>query len=208
MSYSGVIFDLDGVLCSTDQYHFQAWQQLARKLGIPFSQEDNHALRGVSRMECLEILLKKGGLVCSEKEKWALAEEKNRQYRELLQQMPASLLSSDVRSTLLLLRQKGCKLAVGSSSKNARLILDKIGLEAFFDAVVDGTSISRSKPHPEVFLKAAEQLALSPVQCLVVEDAQAGVEAACRGGFDCAVLGCAEKAKWQIQSLKELLKIC
>lgn len=208
MSYSGVIFDLDGVLCSTDQYHFQAWQQLAHKLGIPFSQEDNHAMRGVSRMDCLEILLKKGGLVCSETEKRALAEEKNQQYRQLLQQMSTSVLSSDVRSTLLLLRQKGRKLAVGSSSKNAGLILDRIGLEVFFDAVVDGNSISHSKPHPEVFLKAAERLELSPAQCLVVEDAEAGIEAACRGGFDCAALGCTGNARWKIQSLKELLTIC
>lgn len=189
MKYKGIIFDLDGVICFTDEYHYLAWKALADRLGIPFDRERNHLLRGVSRMRSLEIVLEKSAKTYTDAEKAALAEEKNALYRSLLARMSPADLSDDVKSALNALRDKGVKLAVGSSSKNAPYILERVGLSGFFDAVSDGNCITRSKPHPEVFLKAADMLGLLPRDCLVVEDACAGVEAASAGGFDCAAMG-------------------
>ena len=189
MKYQGIIFDLDGVICSTDEYHYRAWKALAERLGIPFDRERNNLLRGVSRMQSLEIILEKGDKTYTDEEKAAFAEEKNTLYRQLLGQMSAADLSDDVKTTLTALRGAGLRLAVGSSSKNTPFILERIGLGSFFDAVADGNCITHSKPHPEVFLKAAEMIELPPAACLVVEDAHAGVEAAVAGGFDCAAMG-------------------
>ena len=189
MRYQGIIFDLDGVICSTDEYHYLAWKALADRLNIPFNRERNNLLRGVSRMQSLEIILEKSCRAFTTVEKAALAEEKNELYRKLLMQMSHADLSDDVKSTLDSLRKTGIKLAIGSSSKNTPFILERIGLSNFFDAVADGNCISHSKPHPEVFLKAAELIGLPPEVCLVVEDAHAGVEAAVAGGFDCAAMG-------------------
>ena len=189
MKYKGIIFDLDGVICSTDEYHYQAWKALADRLSIPFDRERNNLLRGVSRMDSLEIILEKGDKQYTDAEKAAFAEEKNDLYRQLLGRMSPADLSDGVRDTLNALRASGRRLAIGSSSKNTPFILERIGLGAFFDAVADGNCITHSKPHPEVFLKAAELLSLSPADCLVVEDAHAGVEAAVAGGFDCAAMG-------------------
>ena len=189
MRYQGIIFDLDGVICSTDEYHYLAWKALADRLNIPFDRERNNLLRGVSRMQSLEIILEKSGRAFTDAEKAALAEEKNELYRKLLMQMSPADLSDDVKSTLDSLRKTGIKLAIGSSSKNTPFILERIGLSNFFNAVADGNCISHSKPHPEVFLKAAELIGLPPEVCLVVEDAHAGVEAAVAGGFDCAAMG-------------------
>ena len=189
MRYQGIIFDLDGVICSTDEYHYLAWKALADRLNIPFDRERNNLLRGVSRMQSLEIILEKSGRAFTDAEKAALAEEKNELYRKLLMQMSPADLSDDVKSTLDSLRKTGIKLAIGSSSKNTPFILERIGLSNFFDAVADGNCITHSKPHPEVFLKAAEMIGLQPSCCLVVEDAHAGVEAAVAGGFDCAAMG-------------------
>ena len=189
MRYQGIIFDLDGVICSTDEYHYLAWKALADRLNIPFDRERNNLLRGVSRMQSLEIILEKSCRAFTTVEKAALAEEKNELYRKLLMQMSHADLSDDVKSTLDSLRKTGIKLAIGSSSKNTPFILERIGLSNFFDAVADGNCISHSKPHPEVFLKAAELIGLPPEVCLVVEDAHAGVEAAVAGGFDCAAMG-------------------
>ena len=189
MKYKGVIFDLDGVICSTDEYHYLAWKALADRLGIPFSREFNNRLRGISRMESLEMILKNGGRNYRVSEKEALAAEKNKIYRELLGKMSTADLSAEVKTTLNTLRQSGLKLAIGSSSKNTSFILERIGLDRFFDAVADGNCISRSKPDPEVFLKAAGMLALPTQDCVVVEDAHAGVEAAVAGGFHCAAMG-------------------
>jgi beta-phosphoglucomutase len=193
MKYQGIIFDLDGVICSTDEYHFQAWKALAESLGIPFDRERNNLLRGVSRMQSLEIILEKGGKTYTDEEKAAFAEEKNTLYRQLLGRMSTADLSDDVKNTLTALRGAGLRLAVGSSSKNTPFILERIGLDGFFDAVADGNCITHSKPHPEVFLKAAEMIGLPPAVCLVVEDAHAGVEAAVAGGFDCAAIGDAKE---------------
>lgn len=210
MKYNGIIFDLDGVICSTDEYHYQAWKTLADRLGIPFDRKRNNLLRGVSRMQSLEIILKKSDTVYSEAEKAAFAEEKNELYRRLLAQMTPADLSDDVLSTLTALRSDGRKLCIGSSSKNTPFILERIGLKGFFDAVADGNSITHSKPHPEVFLKAAAMIGLPPQNCLVVEDAHAGVEAAKAGGFDCAALGDArddERADYHLSVFSDLLKI-
>ena len=210
MRYRGIIFDLDGVICSTDEYHYQAWKALADRLGIPFDRERNHLLRGVSRMRSLEIILEKSGIAYSDAEKAALAEEKNTRYRQLLAQMRAEDLAGDVKTTLDALRRAGLKLAIGSSSRNTPFILERIGLSGFFDAVADGNSITHSKPHPEVFLKAAEMIDLRPGDCLVVEDAHAGVEAAVAGGFDCAAMGDARddpSAAWHLQAFSDLLRL-
>ena len=209
MNYQGIIFDLDGVICSTDEYHYLAWKALADRLGIPFDRERNNLLRGVSRMTSLEIILERSEKTYSEAEKAVFAEEKNTLYRELLGRMSPADLSDDVKNTLTALRQTNLKLAIGSSSKNTPFILDRIGLGDFFDAVADGNCITHSKPDPEVFLKAAEMIGLSPAVCLVVEDAHAGVEAAVNGGFDCAAIGDAKddvRAKHHLSTFSDLLK--
>lgn len=210
MKYQAVIFDLDGVICFTDKYHYLAWKRMADDLGIYFDEKINNRLRGVSRMESLEIILEKYDKVLSEEEKLALAEEKNKTYVKLLGEMTKEDLSVEVKETLDQLKAEGLLLAIGSSSKNAKFILERLGLEHYFDAVSDGTNISRSKPDPEVFLKAAEFLHKKPEQCLVVEDAQAGIIAARDGGFDSAGLGEAAicgKATYGMDSFSDLLKI-
>lgn len=210
MKYKGIIFDLDGVICFTDQYHYQAWKMLADEIGVYFDQVINNRLRGVSRMESLDIILESAGRVYSDSEKQALAEKKNRLYIEFLQKMSPADLKNEVKETLEKLRKAGYKLAIGSSSKNAKLILERLGLSTFFDAVSDGTNIMHSKPDPEVFIKAAEYLKLDPKECLVVEDALAGISAAVSGGFDSAGIGEAashEKVTYPIDGFSQLLEI-
>ena len=173
-----VIFDLDGVLVRTDQAHDKAWRALAGRLGIPFDGRAAARLRGVSRMEALDIVLEGCGRSFTPAEKEALAAEKNERYRALIAEMTPADVAPDTTVTLKALRERGLLLAVASSSKNARFILERTGLTPYFHAVVDGTQIARSKPDPEVFLKAAQALGVSPAEALVVEDAAAGV----RGG--------------------------
>lgn len=204
------IFDLDGVLVFTDKFHYQAWKKMADRLGIHFDETINNRLRGVSRMESLEIILENYDGVLSKEQKEALAEEKNEAYRELLKTMTPEDVSEEVRKTLDALRARGYKLAIGSSSKNARFILEKVGLSDFFDAVSDGNNITNSKPDPEVFLKAAEYLGEEPGCCIVVEDAYAGVDAAKAGGMRAAAIGDAasyEKADDRLQTFSDLLKL-
>lgn len=202
-----IIFDLDGVLVSTDHLHFLAWKQLTARLGIPFDGTVNNRLRGVSRMESLDIILEQSPVSYSQEEKEHYAEEKNRHYRELLQSLTPADLPDGVRETLTELKLRQYLLAVGSSSKNTKFIINQIGLSDCFDAVSDGTNITRSKPNPEVFLKAAEYLAVPPEQCIVVEDAYAGVDAAKAARMLAIGIGDAatyEKADFSIQSLPEL----
>lgn len=184
-----IIFDLDGVIVSTDEQHYLGWQALADKLGIPFSREVNNRFRGVSRMACMDILEEISGRTFSPEEKEKHATWKNAYYRSLLGEMTPADLTDEVKSTLDALRARGYKLAIGSSSKNAKFILERIGLADYFDAISDGTNITKSKPDPEVFLKAAEFLGLKPEDCLVVEDATAGVDAARAGGMKAAAVG-------------------
>jgi len=186
---------LDGVICHTDQYHYQAWKALTERLHIPFDETINNRLRGVSRMQSLNIILEKSKKLYTALEKEAFAEEKNKIYRNLLAGMTLDDLSDEVRKTLKALKSKGLKLAIGSSSKNTPIILHQIGLGDFFDAVSDGNNITNSKPDPEVFLKASAMLNLAPQECLVVEDAVVGIEAASRGGFFSAAIGDAQTCK-------------
>lgn len=210
MKYEAVIFDLNGVICSTDKYHYLAWKKIADELHICFDETVNNRLRGVSRMESLEIILERYDGTLTEAEKQTLADRKNQIYVELLEQMTRKDLSKEVSETLHKLREEGVKLAIGSSSKNAKRILKRLGLEHYFDAVSDGTNIAKSKPDPEVFLKAAGFLNKKPEVCLVVEDAAAGIEAAARGGFDSAGLGEAalcEAVTCPIGAFGELLQV-
>lgn len=178
-----IIFDLDGVICSTDRYHYLAWKALADRLGIPFDAQVNGQLRGVSRMESLEIILGERSADYSEEQKLSLATEKNEIYKGYLSSMTPGDLSKEVRMTLHTLRQRGYLLAIGSSSKNTRQILNQLGLGDFFDAIADGTMINKSKPDPEVFLLAASMLGVSPENAIVIEDAESGVRAAKAGRF-------------------------
>lgn len=211
MKYQAVIFDLDGVICFTDEYHYLAWKQMADSMGVYFDREINNRLRGVSRMESLEIVLERyEGPALSDGRKAELAAMKNDIYRESLAQMSPADLSGEVKSTLDGLRAKGLKLAIGSSSKNTPFILGQLGLGDYFDAVSDGNNITRSKPDPEVFLKAAEMLGLEPSVCLVVEDAVSGAQAGHAGGFDVACVGDAAKARageYNMAGIEELLGI-
>lgn len=187
--WKGIIFDLDGVLLSTDHFHYLAWKTLADKLGIPFDEKKNDLLRGVSRMDSLEIILGERSDEFSPEKKIAFATEKNLNYRRYLQTLTPEFVSPEVPETLQKLRVSGLRLAVGSSSKNTPLILEKTDLRKYFDAVSDGNNITKSKPDPEVFLKAAQFMGLDPSECVVVEDADSGIEAAKRGGFYAISIG-------------------
>lgn len=205
-----IIFDLDGVICHTDEYHYLAWKAMADGMGIYFDREINNRLRGVSRMASLEIVLENYKGQLSQAEKEALAAQKNELYKESLKQMSPSDLSAEVKSTLDTLRSRGYKLAIGSSSKNAPFILQQIGLGGYFDAISDGNNITHSKPDPEVFVKAAEMLCVPYEECLVVEDAVAGAQAGKAGGMKVACVGdaAAEKAgDYNLTSFRELLEV-
>lgn len=210
MNYSGIIFDLDGVICFTDELHYLAWKRIADEEGIFFDRKINDRLRGVSRTDSLEIILEKANRKYSVKEKSALCAKKNDIYVGLLNKLDKKNVPDETRNVLNVLRGVKIKTAIGSSSKNAKLILQKTEMTKYFDAIVDGNTVSHSKPHPEVFIKAVELLGEKPCECLVVEDASAGIEAACRGGFDSAGIGEAakcDKATYSIANLKELIKI-
>ena len=195
MNIQGVIFDLDGVICFTDEYHYLAWKAMSDSMGVYFDREINNRLRGVSRMASLDIILERyDGPPLTEEEKNALAEKKNNIYRSLLARMTPADLPTEVKETLSALRAKGLKLAIGSSSKNAPFILERIGLAGYFDAISDGNNITHSKPDPEVFLNAAKYLGLSPSVCMVVEDAVAGAQAGHAGDFTVACVGDAAQA--------------
>ncbi len=205
MKYKAVIFDLDGVICFTDKYHYQAWKEMADGIGVYFDEVINNRLRGVSRMASLDIILERSEKSYKEKEK--LAAQKNEIYKKLLEQMSPADLSDEVKNTLDELRKRGYKLAIGSSSKNTKMILKQLGLDGYFDAISDGTNITHSKPDPEVFLKAAQFLGMDPEACLVVEDALAGIDAAVAGGFDSAGVGEAathEKVTYPMETFGDL----
>jgi beta-phosphoglucomutase len=213
---TGVIFDLDGVICSTDEYHYLAWKQIADEIGAQFDRTVNARLRGVSRMESLAIVLETYSGALTEAEKIALADKKNAAYKKYLLNMSPASLDGEVKKTLYALRERGYALAIGSSSKNAPLILKQIGLDGFFDAVADGNGIKKSKPDPEVFLLAAKLINKAPEQCLVIEDAAAGIEAAKRGGMAAAAFGYAAtlakgampcEADYRLGAFSDLLNI-
>lgn len=210
MRYRAIIFDLDGVICHTDKYHYLAWKQVADELKIYFDETINNRLRGVSRMDSFEIILERYDGVMSEQDKITYATRKNEVYKELLKNMSPTDLSDEVKTTLDALRSQGHKLAIGSSSKNAGFILNQLGLGDYFDAVSDGNNITNSKPDPEVFVKAAQFVGEKPEDCLVVEDAEAGLQAAIAGGMECAAIGDAAScglATWNLNTFSDLKKV-
>lgn len=174
----GCIFDLDGVVVDTAKYHYLAWRRLAHELGFEFTEEDNERLKGVSRMKSLEILLEIGRMNFDEETKLKLAEKKNNWYVEYISKMDESEILPGVKEFLTKLKEEGIKIALGSVSKNAGIILENTNLKKYFDAIIDGNKVTKAKPDPEVFLKAAEELGLDPSECVVFEDAIAGIEAA------------------------------
>lgn len=206
MNYKAVIFDLDGVIVCTDECHYMGWKKMADDEGIYFDRGINERLRGVSRMESLNIVLERAEKAYSEEEKVTLATRKNEYYKEFIKKLTPADILEGVMEFCDDLKAKGVKIAIGSSSKNTPGILGYIGLYDYFDAVADGNSIKNSKPDPEVFLLAAERLGIDPKDCLVVEDADAGVEAALVGGMDVLGVGSASKnpkATYSAQNLKE-----
>lgn len=205
-----VIFDLDGVLVTTDELHFEAWKALADKLGInDFTKADNVRQRGVSRMASLEVVLEKTDRAFSEEEKLALAEEKNEIYVRSLSALSETDVLSGANEFIDYLKSKGIKTAVGSASKNTPLILEKTKLAGKFDAVSCGLDTTKSKPDPEVFLIAAKKLGVAPCDCVVVEDSDAGIETAKTGGMYAIAVGAAEynpKADVAIKDLESLYR--
>lgn len=205
-----VIFDLDGVIVSTDDCHYRAWKKMADEEGIYFDREINNRLRGVSRMASLEIVLEKANREYSEKEKQEMAERKNTYYKELICELTPNDILPGAIETLEQLKENGIKIAIGSSSKNTPIILKQIGLDKYFDAVSDGNNITHSKPDPEVFLKAAEMLNIAPKDCMIVEDADAGIEAGKRAGMKTLAVQGANGADFKAKNLAEcdLVNLC
>lgn len=175
--YEAVIFDLDGVLTDTALYHFKAWKKLADGLGIPFDEQDNERLKGVSRAESLNIILEKSDQTYTAEEKAALMDKKNEDYRQAIAEMSPADLFPGVRELFALLRQQGYKIGLASASRNAAFVLDKLGISDWFDFIADANRVANSKPAPDIFLQAAEGLQVAPDKALGVEDAAAGVEA-------------------------------
>jgi beta-phosphoglucomutase len=200
-SLTTCIFDLDGVIVDTAKFHYLAWQRLAKELGIAFTETDNERLKGVSRMESLDILLSLGNVRADQKSKDDMAARKNGWFVEYINALEPEEIFPGVKDLLMELRKRGYKLALASSSKNAGRVLERLGIADLFDAVVDGTMIKNSKPDPEVFLQAAAKVSASPVECVVFEDAEAGVEAAVRAGMKCVGIGSPKqlgKADWVV----------
>ncbi len=183
MEKKGIIFDLDGVIVDTAKYHYMAWKNIAERLGYAFTEKDNEELKGVSRVKSLDILLKKAGKSLSEEEKNRLLIEKNRLYLTLVEQINEKEMLPGMKEIVNWLKNKQIPFALGSASKNAPFILEKLKIKNDFAAIIDGNNVTKAKPDPEVFLKAAEKLNLPPDRCVVVEDAQAGIEAAKKAGM-------------------------
>jgi beta-phosphoglucomutase len=204
----GLLFDLDGVLVDTAKYHYLAWKRLAAELGFEFREQDNERLKGVSRIRSLEILLEICGRAASEDEKEALARKKNIWYVEYLHTLDETALLPGSREYLVYAKEHGLRTALGSASKNAPLILERLNIAGLFDAVIDGNAVSKAKPDPEVFLKGAEALSLRPEACAVFEDSAAGIEAAKTGGMTAVAVGSPENlpgADAYITSLRDML---
>lgn len=188
-----VIFDLDGVIVDTAHYHYLAWKKLANELGIELSVQDNEQLKGISRMKSLEIILQLGGVSLSPHEMEKLANKKNTWFVDFIERMSPEEIFPGVKSLIEKMRAKGLKIGLASSSKNAKMVLDLLRISALFDVMVDGNMVTHSKPDPEIFLLAATRLGVSPSECLVFEDAEAGVDAALKAGMKCVGIGSAEQ---------------
>ena len=189
MKIKACIFDLDGVIVDTAKYHYLAWRRLARELGFDFSPRQNERLKGVSRMRSLEILLEEGGLTLSNNEMENAARRKNTWYVDFISTITPDEILPGVPGFLREVRSSGVKSAIGSASKNAGIILDRLQIKELFDVVIDGTQVTKAKPDPEIFLVSAIALHCKPGECLVFEDARAGIEAAKNGGMACVGVG-------------------
>ena len=209
------IFDLDGVIVDTAHYHFLAWKRLAHELGFELTASDNERLKGVSRMKSLEIVLELGGVDASVEERETLATRKNTWFQEYIEEMAPDEIFPGVKKLIGDLKAKGLKVGLASSSKNARTVIRQLRIANEFDAIVDGTMVVHSKPHPEIFLSTAELLGVQPEHCLVFEDAEAGVEAAIAAGMKCVGVGneeqlhlanrvVAKTAEFQVADLTQL----
>lgn len=183
------IFDLDGVIVDTARYHYLAWSRLAQELGVKFTELDNERLKGVSRMRSLEIILELGGLSLTDRDKEKLANKKNAWFVDFLERMIPEEIFPGVKSLIENLRKDGIKIGLASSSRNAKMVIQLLHIEGVFDVVVDGTMVKHSKPDPEIFLLTAEKLGVDPHDCVVFEDAEAGVEAAVNAGMKCVGVG-------------------
>lgn len=192
MHLKACLFDLDGVIVDTAKFHFIAWKEMAADLGFEFTEKENELLKGVSRMRSLDILLEAGKISKSESEKIQLADRKNKRYLEYVLKMTEEDILPGAEKFLDDLKINGILIGLGSASKNAPLILERIHLRGKFDAVVDGNSVAKAKPDPEVFQKCAALLNVSPSECVVFEDAQAGIDAALNGGMNVIGIGSAE----------------
>lgn len=198
-----VIFDLDGVIVSTDECHYMAWKKMSDEEGIYFDKEINNRLRGVSRMASLDIILEKSEKDYTDDEKNEMAERKNNYYKDFIKKLTPNDILPGVMNSLEELKQKNIKIAIGSSSKNTPIILKQIGLDSYFDAVSDGNNITHSKPDPEVFVKAAQMLNIEPEFCMIVEDADSGIEAGKRAGMRTLAVNDAMDADFETKNLSE-----
>ncbi len=206
-SVRACIFDLDGVVVDTAKYHFLAWKRLASDLGFEFYEKDNERLKGVSRMDSLNILLEIGGIKMDQAEKEKLAYTKNQWYLDYINKMKPEEILPGVRSFIEELRRMGIRIGLGSASKNAPLILNQIEVFQLFDVVVDGSMVVNAKPDPEIFLQAAKKLGVDPKYCVVFEDAEAGIEASINAGIRCIGVGNPEilnKANAVIPDFKDM----
>lgn len=183
------LFDLDGVIVDTAKYHYLAWKRLANELGFDFTEEDNERLKGVSRVKSLEILLEIGNVTLDEKKQIELAEKKNNWYVDNISKIDETELLPGVLDFIKNLKKSNVKVVLGSASKNALMILDKTGITKYFDAIIDGNKVAKAKPDPEVFILGAKEVGINPSNCLVFEDAEAGVEAALKGGMKVVGIG-------------------
>ncbi|MCK4345796.1 MAG: beta-phosphoglucomutase [Bacteroidales bacterium] len=207
MKVLACIFDLDGVIVDTARYHYFAWKRLAEELGFYFSEKHNERLKGVSRMTSLNILLETGGIKLPEENKLQLAGKKNSWYKKYISKLSPDDILPGAKEYLTEVKKSNLKIGIGSASKNTHIILRNIGLDKFFDSVVDGNKIHKAKPDPEVFLNVANELNIPPGNCVVFEDAVAGIQAARNGGMTCVGIGSDKilhEADLVVKSLKEM----
>lgn len=207
MNRTGFIFDLDGVIVDTAKYHYLAWKHLANELGFDFTEEQNELFKGVSRKRCLEILLDIGGVEATQQQFDTWMVEKNEDYLGYIEKMDASEILPDVPKVLNYLKERQIPIALGSASKNAKPILEKVKLLPYFDVVVDGNNVTKAKPDPEVFLIAAQRLHVKPENCVVFEDAVAGIEAANAAGMVSIGIGDADTLSSAQYNFKDFTEI-
>ena len=207
MKISGCLFDLDGVIVDTANHHYVAWKSLTDELAIPFTAVENESLKGLSRLDSLECILRLGNLEVSSNKKIELMEKKNQLYLQIIDAIGPDDILPGVKELMLELRNKGIGICLGSSSKNAISILKRIGIFDLFDGVVDGRNLTLSKPDPEVFIKGSKILGLTPSECIVFEDAESGIEAALSGGFFALGIGAEgslKRAHANVQDLSDV----